>query len=307
LSISEKKYRTMKILITGATGFLGIPLCRSAMEHGHHVRAFIRPANAQRPVFATEVVMGDLRDAASLHSALNGMECVIHAGAVTSEQYCPYAVAYETNVVGTKLLIEACLFNHVQRLVLISSQSAREENTGTYGSTKWEAEKLIRASHLHYTVLRPSLIYGPGERGLFKKMVNLIQALPIVPVLGSGHQILRPIYVFDVVAAVMECLRLPQACGKVYDLGGEANITFNEFLKVILQCLGENKRLLHIPVWSIKPIAILLEKVLTNPPITRDNLIGIIQSVPLDNASAKQDLGFEPTPLSEGLKKSLGR
>jgi NADH dehydrogenase len=295
----------MKILITGATGFLGLPLCRSAIQHGHYVRAFVRPSSAQLPVVATEVVMGDLRDAASLRAALNGVECVIHAGAVTSEQYCPYAVAYETNVIGTGHLIEACHINHVQRVVLISSQSAREENTGTYGSTKWQAEKLIRASHLHYTILRPSLIYGPGERGLFKKMVNLIQALPIVPVLGSGHQILRPIYVYDVVAAVMECLQLPQTRGKVYDLGGEANITFNEFLEVILQCLGENKRLLHIPVWSVKPIALLLEKVLTRPPITRDNLIGIIQSVPIDNAAAKHDLGFEPTPLGKGLEKSF--
>jgi NADH dehydrogenase len=295
----------MKILITGATGFLGVPLCRSALEHGHHVRAFVRPSSAQRPVIATEVVLGDLRDAASLRSALNGVECVIHAGAVTSEQYCPYAVAYETNVVGTRHLIEACHFNQVQRMVLISSQSARQENTGTYGSTKWEAEKLIRASHLHYTILRPSLIYGPGERGLFKKMLNLMQALPIVPVLGSGQQILRPIYVYDVVVAVMECLRLPQSRGRVYDLGGEANITFNEFLEVILRCLGENKRFLHIPIWSVKPIALLLEKVLTRPPITRDNLIGILQSVPIDNAAAKQDLGFEPTPLGKGLEKSL--
>jgi len=189
----------------------------------------------------------------------------------------------------------------------ISSQSAREENKGRYGSTKWEAEKLIRGSNTDYTVVRPSFIYGPGERGLFKKLVNLLVRMPVVPVIGSGEQITRPIYVYDVVRAVMECLRSSVAHSKVYDLGGEANISFNEFLRAVLNSLGMKKRLVHIPVSAAGAMAVIMEKMLKSPPITRDNVIGIVQSAPVDNELAKRELGFEPTPLREGLGRSLKR
>jgi nucleoside-diphosphate-sugar epimerase len=163
----------------------------------------------------------------------------------------------------------------------------------------------VRRSRLRWTILQPGTIYGPGSRGLFAKMVRLTNALPAVPVIGPGTQLMRPVHVDDVAAATMVCLDHEAAVGNAYALGGRDAIPFNDFLRGILQAQGKRKPLVHIPLSVCFPIARVLSFFLKNPPVTVDNLVGLRQMTAPDIAAAERDFGFAPRTLAEGLHQTF--
>jgi nucleoside-diphosphate-sugar epimerase len=244
---------------------------------------------------------GDITDPATLGAALDGIDAVIHAAATTSEAAPDEALSWRTNVEGTRNLLEACRDAGVKRWIQISSLSANRANTSVYGRSKFAADEEVRRSGLRWTILQPGTIYGPGSRGLFAKMVRLTNALPAVPVIGSGTQLMRPVHVDDVAAATMACLDQEAAVGHTYALGGRDAITFNDFLRGILEAQGKKKALIHIPLWACFPLARVLSFFLKNPPVTVDNLVGLRQMTAPDIAAAERDFGFAPRTLAEGL------
>lgn len=153
----------MTIAVTGATGFVGQALLDLAGADGVPVRALAR--RAQQPREGVEWIRGDLADKAALRRLVRGAEAAIHVAGVVNA---PDAAGFEAgNVTGTLNLIEACLAEGVQRLVHVSSLSAREPELSAYGASKARAEKLVRASGLDWTIVRPPGIYGPRDTEIF--------------------------------------------------------------------------------------------------------------------------------------------
>ncbi len=149
----------MILAITGATGFVGQALLDHAQAAGITVRALTRRAQAPRP--GTIWIEGDLSHAAALRQLVRGADAVIHVAGVVNA---PDAAAFEAgNVAGTLAVIEAALAEGVERFVCVSSLSAREPGLSAYGASKAKAEKLVRASGLDWTVVRPPWIYGPRD------------------------------------------------------------------------------------------------------------------------------------------------
>jgi nucleoside-diphosphate-sugar epimerase len=294
------------ILITGASGFLGQRLVHRALAERHAVRALVRQPSACGSIAGSCVVhQADITDAASLPAALEGVESVIHAAATTSETAPNEAVSQRTNVEGTRNLIAACRKAGVTRWIQISSLSANPANTSVYGRTKLAADELVRRSGLRWTILQPGTIYGPGSRGLFAKIVRLTNALPIIPVIGAGTQLMRPIYVDDVASAVLACLEREATVGRTYALGGADAISFNDFLRGVLQAQGRWKPLVHIPLWICFPAARVLSFFLKNPPLTVDNLLGLRQMTAPDITAAERDFGFAPRSFAEGCGQTF--
>jgi NADH dehydrogenase len=294
------------ILITGASGFLGRRLVQRALAQGRNVRALVRRPAADLDLPADVLYQGDVTDPATLAGAVEGVEAVIHAAATTSETAPDEALSRRTNVEGTLNLMAACKEAGVRRWIQISSLSANPANTSVYGRTKFAADEAVRRSGLDWTILQPGTIYGPGGRGLFAKMVRMTRGLPlVVPVLGSGKQTMRPIYVDDAADAALACIAQEATFDRTYALGCRDVITFNDFLRGVLRGQGKRKLLLHIPFWFCFPVARVLGLILKNPPVTVDNLVGLKQMKAPEIAAAERGFGFAPLTFAEGLERTF--
>jgi NADH dehydrogenase len=293
----------MNLLLTGASGFIGSHVARAAVGRGDRVRCLVRVGSDRSLLGGTDIeaAVGDLDDKDSLGRAAAGADAVVHCAATTSEGRPDFALSHRTNVLGTTNLVEACKENRVGRFVLLSTQSANPQNPSAYGRTKLEAERIVAASGLKFTILRPSTVYGPGARGLFAKMCDHVERLPVIPLVGNGRQRFRPIYVGDLVAAILACCESGKAVGRSYDLGGRDGVSFVEFLDGIAETLGKKRMTVPVPVPLCIVLARALALVLANPPLTVDNIRGLVQMSECDIAAARADLGFRPVGFKEGL------
>ncbi len=295
----------MKLLVTGASGFVGSHVARGASARGDEVRCLVR-AGSDRALLAgvpATIVVGDIGDAASLSAAVRDVEAIVHCAATTSETSPDYAASRRTNVDGTRNVLEACAVQSLRRFVLVSTQSANEQNTSAYGRTKLEAERIVAASGVPFTIVRPSTVYGPGARGLFAKMGRYVARLPVIPIIGNGRQTFRPIYVGDLVTAILTCLDADAAAGKTYDLGGPDGVTFERFIDGIGEALGRKPMKVRVPVPICVGLARMLAMVAKNPPLTVDNIVGLTQMRECDISEAQRDLGFAPIPFREGIDR----
>jgi nucleoside-diphosphate-sugar epimerase len=293
----------MTLLVTGASGVLGSHVARAASRRGEAVRCLVRPGSDRsllRDVRAA-IVVGDVTDKDSLRAAVIGVDAVVHCAGTTSETSPDFSLSHRTNVLGTANVIEVCRENNVGRFVFVSSLSANEQNTSAYGETKLAAERLVVASGLRFTVLRPATVYGPGARGLFAKIGRYVARLPLIPVIGNGRQRFRPIYVGDVVAAILGCLESEQAVGKTYDLGGLDGVSFAQFIDGVGEVLGKRRVQVRVPVTLCLGLARMLALVARNPPLTVDNITGITQMSECDISRAQEDFGFRPVTFREGI------
>jgi nucleoside-diphosphate-sugar epimerase len=152
------------IAVTGATGFVGRALLEEAAKRGLEVRALTRRVQAKMP--GVEWVPGDLHDRKALAKLLTKAEAVIHVAGVVNT---PDPMGFHLgNVEGTLKVVEAAVAFGTPRLVFVSSLAAREPQLSKYGHSKLHAEKLVAASGLDWTIVRPPAIYGPRDREILE-------------------------------------------------------------------------------------------------------------------------------------------
>ncbi|PYU17855.1 MAG: hypothetical protein DMG32_27020, partial [Acidobacteria bacterium] len=295
------------ILITGASGFLGAHLANYAAKRGREVRCMVRRSSQTSDLNPKrmEIRHGDLLDPLSLRAALESpVRTVVHCAATTSETKVDYAQSFKVNVEGTRNLLQACQERGIDRFIMISTQSANEQNASTYARTKFAADLAVKESPQAYTILKPSTIYGPGSKGLFAKMVRLLDRLPVVPILGSGSRLIRPIHVFDLCEAILDCESCDHAFGKTYDLGGRDLVSYEDFISAILQARKKKKPFVQVSLPVCGALAAAFS-FLKNPPFTRDNVLGLNQNQVCRIDAARDDFGFSPRGLREGLMQTF--
>jgi NADH dehydrogenase len=294
-----------RVLVTGASGFIGTALVPRLLAAGHVPRLLVRQPPATPPAAPVEVVRGDLADPESLGAATAGQDAVVHLGAATSGGRMDPAVAYRVNVGGATALVDACRRSGCRRIVVMSTQHVHLPRPGLYGETKRMADDVFTASGLDVTILRPSLVYGPGARGVFVKLAGLVRQLPVIPVIGPGLWHLRPVYMDDLLAVVVETLGRPDVAGRTYDVGGPDFVTYNEFVAAICAAIGKPFRRVHLPLKLSWLLAAILERVLPNPPLTTENVRGATLEAPCDLRALLHDFRLRLTPLDEGLARTF--
>lgn len=290
----------MNVLVTGASGFIGLPLTRHLSTLGHCVRALARRPIERDAGGRAEWVSGDMRDAASLERAVGGMEGVVHLACATG--VARESVAHAVNVEGTRALLDAARRAGVRRFVFVSSISAVRERMGPYGRTKREGEALVAASGLEFVILRPSLVYGAGSSGLFARLARSMRSLPVVPVIGNGRIEIDPVHVDDVCAVIGQCLERAEILGRTYDLLGPDRVTFDDLLRRLARHLGVEARLFHVPAFVALPVAGALGLLMERPPLSVDNVLGMVSPARVDGAPARRDFAIAWTPLAAGLQ-----
>lgn len=292
------------ILVTGGTGFVGSHLIKRLRQKGLPVRAIVRDparAGALRDL-GVEVVAGDVADRPSLERAAGGVERVIHLVGIIQEA--PGQTFQGIHVEGTRNIVEASKKAGVRHVVHQSALGTRPDAKSTYHKTKWAAEELVRTSGIAWSILRPSLIYGPGDKFTIK-MTGMLKLSPVVPVLGSGMSKVQPIYIDDVVTCLERLASDDTLRDRVFEIGGPDQFTYTELLETIARALDIRRPTVHVPLVFMRPVARLLEAVLPNPPVTTDQIMMLEE----DNVCSLKDLretfGVEPTALRDGLSRFL--
>ncbi|OGC45135.1 hypothetical protein A2V49_02645, partial [candidate division WWE3 bacterium RBG_19FT_COMBO_34_6] len=289
-----------KIYITGANGFIGHNLVEY-LSKKYEIYALLR--NGTLPSFNLKknitIVYGDLLNKDSLTKSIPQDCVVIHLAA---NPYDPI-LSYKVNVGGTRNLVEASLKKHIKHFINISSQSTKIRKKGVYANTKIESDKIVESSGLNYTILKPSLVYGPGNKGLFSKIKAAISLIPFVPIFGSGKTLFNPLHVDDLNILIEKIINDKSAFNKTYDIGSKNKISYNTFYLLTLRYLKKNAKLVHIPVFVGVFMGKIMTKFMKTPIFYVDNVLGSTQE---SNCNPKEILTkykFSPLKIKDGMEK----
>ncbi len=261
------------LLVTGADGFVGRHLVARLADDGELVRALVRDvARARRviPTAGVELIVGDTTRADSLPSAFAGVETVIHAAFVTANRKQRVGVSYyQTNVLGTRHVIEAAKDAGVKRIVVAGGLGTKPDKPGSYMQGRYDADQAVQNSGLAYSILGASVQFGPGS-AFFSGLANLIKSpLPVVPMIGDGSLRFQPIWVEDVVTCLLKMTREPARYdGRTIDVGGSAVYTYSQILDLLMGALKKRKIKVPGPMPFAALGAAAMQLVLANPPIT---------------------------------------
>jgi nucleoside-diphosphate-sugar epimerase len=305
------------ILITGANGFVGRGLCAALERRGQRVRRALRGAGPPASA-ADSVAVGNIDGITDWGSALRGIGTVIHLAARThlvNEKGRAVLAAYrEINVGGTRRLAEAALAADVRRFVFLSSIKVNGEATQTvaftegndprpkdaYGISKWEAEQALweiaQKSGMEAVVLRAPLVYGPGVKGNFLRLMQLVGRQAPLP-LGSVRNLRSLVYLDNLVDAIIACAEAPLAAGKTYLVSDGEDVSTPDLVRRLAASMVVKSRLLPCPVALLKLGAALVGK---SAEIAR--LTGSLQ---VDSSLIRRELGWRPRfTLEQGLEET---
>ena len=289
----------MKVFLTGATGFVGRSMLKRLMAEGHAVRALLRglPGQKARVVqgFHHEgdfaYVPGDVVSGAGLEQGMQGCDAVVHlVGIIAEKGSNTFAAVHH---IGTRNVVEAARRAGIRRFVHMSALGVRADGVAEYQRSKWRGEEEVRRSGISYCILRPSLIFGPGD-GFVTQMMDMMKQAPLFrPVPGDGSPKFRPIFVDDVTFCFARALTEEAATNQTIDLGGADELTLNDVLKEIARCAGIKKKAVHIPM-PLMFAGAALARLLPNAPVTPDQLRMLQEGSTCDIGPMKQIFNFEP-------------
>jgi uncharacterized protein YbjT (DUF2867 family) len=304
----------MRVLVTGATGFVGREVLRQLHRQGHSIRILARNRASPRTQEAisqwrAEVHPGNVLEAASLEGSLSGVEAVIHLVGIISEV--GESTFENVHIQGTQNIVATAQHARVRRFIHMSALGTRPNAVSRYHQSKWAAEELVRHSGLAFTIFRPSLIYGPEDQftNLFAKLVRWS---PVVPLMGSPRARFQPVPVEAVAAAFTRSLDEPGSVGLTYDLGGPESVTLSEIVNRIEEMLGKRRLNLCVPLSIARYQAACMEFVFRRllrkaPPFNQDQLLMLQEDNVGDPQPANELFGLRPVALREGIAKYLMR
>ena len=297
-----------QILITGANGFIGKRTVEKFLENGFSVKALVRDDGFCRlkPDKNLSVIRVDICDYDKLKKGVGTVDVVVHLAA---NKYHPKK-SFEVSISGANNLVHLIKDGRVRsrRIINISSQSTKIKWQGVYGKSKSKSDEIIMGDKdVLWTTLKPSLVYGEDKNTIFKTIANFALGLPFIPVIGNGKWVLFPIDVDDLAKMIVNTVNNMNTIKKVYDIGCEKGIKFNDMVNLIQKELGVNKMIINVPVWVGLPGVWLATKIIPSLPVSVDNVLGSNQNTYCLPKKAIKELSLVPLTPKEGIRKYLGR
>jgi len=319
----------VNILITGGTGFIGVPLVKRLHGLGHNLKLLIRENSNISPfegLESIEYVNGDVRDIDSLYHAVDGTEIIYHLAAYTGIWAKKNSIYFDINVKGTKNVVNIALEKNL-KLFYVSSFTAigptppepvdetyeNEHFYMEYERSKFQAKKLVKEfipKGLKVIIFYPGIVYGQGDFNIFGKMLIDVMRGKILPLglcPGKGDSMTTFSYNYDLTNALINILDKEDLFGEDFILGGEI-VKFREYLDLIAE-ISRNKKVKKISMKLAMLYAWLLEiKARFNkkiPHLTRSTLNAIKYHRAYSSKKAIEKLGFRITPLREGLQETI--
>jgi UDP-N-acetyl-alpha-D-quinovosamine dehydrogenase len=272
-----------KILVTGADGFIGHALCKKLLADNYKIKAIVRSKNYNSR-FPTGIDISQIESVGpktDWSEALIGIECVVHLAArvhiVTNDTQNPLTVFREVNVAGTERLAREAASANVTRLIYMSSVKVNGEGRSipynekdilkprdAYGISKWEAEKVLykisEETGMEIVILRSPLVYGPGVKANFLRLLKIIERGIPLP-LASVNNRRSLIYSENLVDAIITCMKHPKAAGRTYFVSDNEDVSTPDLIRRMGFALGQPVRLFHCPSDVLKVAGRLSGKV----------------------------------------------
>ncbi len=321
-----KNITKFRILVTGGTGFIGGHLVERLVADGHDVRILTLPGTDEKFLDGKPVtiIRGDACDPATVADAMQGVEAVVHLASLITEGGVSEERYREVNVGGTRGILDAAERAGVKRVIFTSSinvfppvaHDLLDESTPTnpdeiLGQTKLEAELLIRnrcaSSGMSFVILRPTRVYGPRDRSLLK-LFRLIDRDRFI-MIGSGEKMMHPIYVGDLVEALVMSLSTEAAGNEVFVVAGPEAVSKRQFCEAVAKALGKSLPRRRIPQSFATTAAWLSEKFFAligkEPIISRRRIRFFLTSQVCRLDKARAVIGFEPAVgIQEGSERA---
>jgi nucleoside-diphosphate-sugar epimerase len=317
----------VNVLVTGATGFTGGHLTRFLIQAGDTVRVLVRDRTRAQALanLGAEIAEGDLTAPASLAPACRGVEVVYNIAALYREAGLPARAYRAVNAEGVARIVEAAAAAGVGRVVHCSTvgvhgdiqhppanEDAPSRPGDIYQETKVEGERLGREAAartgLPLVIARPTGIYGPGDRRLFKLFGAIARGRFVM--LGSGRNFYHLTFVEDLCAGFRLCGITPAAAGRTYILGGGEITTLSQLVVTTAALAGRGPRL-RLPVWPVWTAGAVCEALSAPfgiaPPLYRRRVDFFRKSRAFDIGRARAELGYAPAvTVRDGIARTLG-
>jgi NADH dehydrogenase len=212
---------------------------------------------------------------------------------------------------------EAAARDGVEQFIHLSAIGARDDATYPYLYSKWQGEQAVIQSGVPYTILRPSILFGPGD-GFVNVLAGLVRVFPVVPVAGSGKNTFQPMAVEDLARCVAGAAGRADLLGKVIEVGGPDHLSYNDILDAVVRACKTRRLKLHVPSPAVRLAVRLMEALLANPPATTEQLRMLAVPNVAGLKTVEETFGFKPRPLPgnieyvrkigfwDGLRMSLG-
>jgi NADH dehydrogenase len=248
-------------------------------------------------------VHADIHAPGVLANLLRGADVVINLVGILNEAGRNGAGFRRAHADLTRLAIEACGNAGVGRLVQVSALNAASTATSHYLRSKGEAEALVRASGLRWTILQPSVIFGPGDSFL-NRFAGLLRVIPVAFPLAMPQARFSPVHVSDVVEAISRVLQDPATAGRTFQLCGPDTFTLRELVAMVASTLGLRRWIVGLP----RPVSRLQAAVMDfvpGKPFSTDNYRSLLTDS-VGSTGPLRELGIVPRALPPNLADTLG-
>lgn len=316
----------MKVLITGGTGFLGQKLAaRLRSSYDVTILGRNRIVGEQMATQGCQFLPVDLRDKEATVAACSYQDYVFHCGALSSP-WGKYRDFYDTNVLGTRNIIQGCQTHNVQRLIHVSTPSVYFDFShrlniseftslptpvNAYAKTKQLAEQEIAAAHksgLPVITIRPRAIFGPGDPTMLPRLIKVSDRTGI-PLINAGKALIDLTYIDNVVDALLLCQAAPDSLlGRIFNITNGQPMHLIDLLETLFEKLNSSFKLKQISYQTADWLAIVMELASNTlmfgkePLLTRYTVGLLAFSQTLDITAAREELGYQPrVSMEEGL------
>ncbi|MEO8609629.1 MAG: NAD-dependent epimerase/dehydratase family protein [Chloroflexota bacterium] len=289
------------ILVTGATGFVGRQLIERLMADGRHVRCLLTEEKAVNLPWSNppEVVIGDLLDEEALFRAVTGVHTIIH---LQSGQWWGRIRDLERiELVGTRNLIAAGRAARVGRIMTISQLGASTSSAYMLLRIKGMVEEQVRSSGLAYTIIRAGLIFGDDD-AFVNHIAMTMRTTPFIFLMpGRGEVVLHPLYIDDLIEAIVRSLESIDIVDTTVDFGGPEYITLEDLIRTVMRVSGIYRFIIPVAPYAMRWIAAIYSRIFRRSLVTPQwlDILATNRTAPLGNAF--NYFGIQPRRFEDTL------
>ena len=287
-----------QIVVAGGTGFLGRHVVSELVERGHRVVILSRRAGSGLSHSSVDSVTCDVSNGELPLEKIRGSDAIVNLIGINRETRTQ--TFQRVHVDAPRHLAAAAKETGIRRLIHISVVAARPDQSQPYHDSKWQAEELIRNSGLDFTVLRPGVIYGPGD-DMITHLVKMIRFCPLFPVVGRGRSLLQPVSGQDVARVVSAAIENQAAVGRTYDVVGPEPMPLSSVVRTVAEGAGLNVWIAPTPIWFQRFGVWLMNRLFSNPLSTPAQLQMLIDGLTGDPGPTARELGVEPVPFTSEM------
>ena len=304
-----------RTFITGAAGFVGSAVVEELLARGYDITALLYRGELKTGADRVRVVRGDIFSTAALDDGMAGCDAVIHLVGIIRENPSNGVTFERIHFQGAKNVMDAAVRAGVKRFIHMSALGARPGAVAMYHQTKYLAEVALQAMPLEATILRPSLIHGPGGDFLEMEAAWARGTRPpffFMPYFGGGLiglrrplSLVQPVYVKDVARAFVDAIANPKPIGQTYGLCGNQVMTWPQMHHIASEIFtGKRKAALAVPAWYAKALTYVTPASML--PFTRDQIMMGLEDSACDMEPFIADFGWEPGGFEQTLRGYAG-